>query len=57
MKIVDVRPDTDEYFNLLVRFHDTLHAPRACITRIRRVQNPVLWKFYSVYVYRSRDLF
>ncbi|KAI0217478.1 hypothetical protein LSAT2_030737 [Lamellibrachia satsuma] len=48
MKIVDILPDSDRYQNLLVKFHKTLHAPMACITRIRRVQNPVLWKFYSV---------
>ena len=48
MKTVEVIQGSESYMDVEKMFHRTMHAPRAEIVRIRRVQNPILWQFYSV---------
>ncbi|KAI0241416.1 hypothetical protein LSAT2_027767 [Lamellibrachia satsuma] len=48
MKTVDIVQGSYMHQRLLTMFHRTMHTPRAKVVRIQRVQNPVLWQFYSV---------
>ena len=43
-----LEPDSDEYINVAVRFHEHMLFPNADITKIVRIQNPYLWKSYSL---------
>ncbi|KAK7099592.1 uncharacterized protein [Littorina saxatilis] len=45
---VPLEPDSDEYINVAVRFHEHLFFPATDITRIVRIQNPYLWKSYAL---------
>lgn len=48
MRIVEVMPGSESYLDAVIMFHNTMNAPRAEVVRVRRVQNPILWQFYSV---------
>ncbi|KAH9504955.1 hypothetical protein Btru_061149 [Bulinus truncatus] len=46
--LYDVHPSTDEGALLLSMFHKTLVYPDFSITRLFRVQNPILWLHYAL---------
>ena len=46
--MVSLEGGSDEYLKIAVMFHETMSFPRADIKCIKRVQNPILWQFYSV---------
>ena len=48
MVVVPLDGDSDEYINVLVRFHEGMTFPNAEVSRVIRVQNPYLWKSYSL---------
>ncbi|KAK3101992.1 hypothetical protein FSP39_007965 [Pinctada imbricata] len=47
-KLVVLEPESPEYVDVALKFHHTLTFPTADITKISRVQNHILWKYYSV---------
>nr|KAG5702367.1 hypothetical protein BaRGS_002149 [Batillaria attramentaria] len=45
---VPLKPDSEEYIEVAIRFHTTMTFPQADVTQILRIQNPIMWKYYSL---------
>lgn len=45
---VPVEADSDEYRNVVLRFHEAMAYPQVDVTKVIRIQNPYLWKSYSL---------
>ncbi|XP_072197856.1 protein mono-ADP-ribosyltransferase PARP14 [Excalfactoria chinensis] len=48
LKIVELKPDTEEYKQVEERFLKTTPSLNLKIEKIERVQNPTLWKIYQI---------
>ncbi|XP_061178108.1 uncharacterized protein LOC133186799 [Saccostrea echinata] len=46
--MVDLVPDSPEYIEVCSKFYETLQFPQADIVKISRIQNPILWKYFTV---------
>ncbi|XP_033751396.1 uncharacterized protein LOC117335480 [Pecten maximus] len=46
--MVPLEPESQEYVDVALKFHNSMKFPAADITKIFRVQNPILWKYYTV---------
>ncbi|XP_064599714.1 uncharacterized protein LOC135466239 isoform X2 [Liolophura sinensis] len=46
--LVQLEPETEAYVSVSLKFHETMKFGSIDIEKIYRVQNPILWKFYSV---------
>ncbi|KAL5006405.1 hypothetical protein ScPMuIL_015211 [Solemya velum] len=46
--LVSVEAGSEEYVKVALNFHATMEFPKSDIVKISRVQNPILWRYYSV---------
>jgi len=46
--MVSLQPESPEYMEVAFKFHNSMTFPTADIVKVSRVQNPILWKYYTV---------
>ncbi|KAL3842806.1 hypothetical protein ACJMK2_020790 [Sinanodonta woodiana] len=47
-ELVTLEPESEEYLQVVLKFHQTMVFPIYDVVKVTRIQNPILWRYYSV---------
>ncbi|KAK3593994.1 hypothetical protein CHS0354_040740 [Potamilus streckersoni] len=47
-ELVTLEPESEEYLQVVLKFHQTMVFPMYDVVKVTRIQNPILWRYYSV---------